>query len=67
MQEFIELLKKASDAMNEMSNCWGGLSREDQDILNSCDGWGEAFNLSLDEVPFVMWSIVDKLEEMGGK
>lgn len=67
MQEFIQALRKATVAMHEMSDCWGGLSREDQDILNSFDQWGVAFNLSLDEVPFAMWSIVDKLEEMGGK
>jgi hypothetical protein len=67
MDEFIKALRVASDAMREMSNRWGELSQEDDDIVQGLKGWGEAFNLSLDEVPFVMWSIIDKLEELGGK
>jgi hypothetical protein len=68
MNEFMELLLKAADAMNRMSECWVGLSDEDQDTLNSFSKeWGEGFNCPIDEVPFVMWAIFDKLEEMGGK
>ncbi len=67
MQEFIELLKKASDAMHQMSVCWENLPRDEQDILNSFTEWGVGFNESLDDVPYTMWAIVEKLEEMGGK
>jgi hypothetical protein len=67
MREFIEALQKASDAMHQMSVCWEALPREKQDILNSFEEWGVAFNESLDDVPYTMWAIVDKLEEMGGK
>jgi|688.fasta_scaffold180547_7 hypothetical protein len=67
MKEFIELLLKASDAMNRMSECWVNLSNEDQDTLNSFKEWNEGFNCPLDEVPLILWAIVDKLEELGGK
>jgi len=67
MDEFIKALRVASDAMQEMSNRWGELSRENDDIVQGLKGWGEAFSLSLDEVPSVMWGMVHELEEMGGK
>lgn len=67
MKEFMELLLKASDAIHRMSECWVGLSDEDQDTLNSFKEWSEGFNCPIDEVPFVMWAIFDKLEEMGCK
>jgi hypothetical protein len=63
MEEFIEAMKKASSALSEMSEKWSQLSNHDDNRVQSLSGWGEAFNVSLDEVPFYMWSMIDKLEE----
>jgi hypothetical protein len=63
MQEFIEAMKKVSSALSEMSEKWNQLSDQDNDRVQSLDGWGEAFNVSLDEVPFYMWSMIDELED----
>ena len=64
MQEFIEALKKASSAVLEMSMRWDELSRANNDIVQELSGWSEAFNLSLDEVPYTMWAMVEELEEI---
>ena len=65
MEEFIKAMRVASDAMREMSNKWGELSEEHDAIVQALPQWGEAFNMSLDEVPSAMWAIVEKLEEEG--
>tara|TARA_R110000868_G_scaffold48630_1_gene157549 strand:+ start:58 stop:279 length:222 start_codon:yes stop_codon:yes gene_type:complete len=62
MWEFMRALKDASDAMRVMSVRWDELDRADNEIVQGLSGWGEAFNLSLDEVPFTMWAMVDQLE-----
>jgi len=62
MEEFIKALRVASDAMREMSNRWDELEDSDNAIVQELTGWVQAFNMSLDEVPFVMWRMVDELE-----
>jgi hypothetical protein len=62
MDEFIKALRVASDAMREMSNRWDELDDAENDIVQALTGWAQAFNMSLDEVPFVMWRMVDELE-----
>ena len=62
MQEFIDALMRASSALLEMSARWDELSRANNDIVQELSGWSEAFNLSLDEVPYTMWAMVDQLE-----
>jgi hypothetical protein len=62
MQEFIDALMRASSALLEMSARWDELSRANNDIVQELSGWSEAFNLSLCEVPYTMWAMVDELE-----
>jgi hypothetical protein len=62
MEEFIKALRVASDAMREMSNRWEELDDSDNGRVQALRGWGQAFSMSLDEVPFVMWRMVDELE-----
>jgi hypothetical protein len=62
MDEFIKALRVASDAMREMSYRWDELEDSDNEKVQALTGWGQAFSMSLDEVPFVMWRMVDELE-----
>lgn len=62
MDEFIKALRVASDAMREMSYRWDELEDSDNEKVQALGGWGQAFSMSLDEVPFVMWRMVDELE-----
>ena len=62
MEEFIKALRVASDAMREMSYRWDELDDAENEIVQALSGWAEAFKLSLDEVPFTMWRMVDELE-----
>jgi hypothetical protein len=62
MDEFIKALRVASDAMREMSNRWDELEDSDNEKVQALGGWSQAFAMSLDEVPFVMWRMVDELE-----
>ena len=64
MKEFIKALREASSAMLNMSIEWQKLERNDDDIVQGFTQWGDAFNVSLDEVPSYMWSIVDALESL---
>ena len=62
MDEFIKALRVASDAMREMSYRWDELEDSDNEKVQALTGWGQAFSMSLDEIPFVMWRMVDELE-----
>ena len=62
MEEFIKALRVASDAMREMSYRWDELDDAENEKVQALDGWAQAFAMSLDEVPFVMWHMVDELE-----
>jgi hypothetical protein len=62
MEEFIKALRVASDAMREMSYRWEELDAPDNEKVQALEGWSQAFSMSLDEVPFVMWHMVDELE-----
>lgn len=62
MDEFIKALRVASDAMREMSYRWDELDDADNEKVQALTGWSQAFSMSLDEVPFVMWRMVDELE-----
>jgi hypothetical protein len=53
MDEFIKALREASKAMQTMSNEWSKLERNDDDIVQGFTQWGDAFNVSLDEVLYV--------------
>jgi len=62
MDEFIKALRVASDAMREISYRWEELSDPENEKVQALEGWSQAFSMSLDEVPFVMWRMVDELE-----
>jgi len=64
LSDFIGALSVASSALDELSTCWGQLSVSDCRQLNELGEWGEAFNVSLEDVPYILWAIVDKLEKL---
>lgn len=64
MKEFIDAVKQASHAMALMSEKWDELNAEDNDKVQALKQWGEGFRVSLDEVPYILWSVVD---ELGGE
>jgi hypothetical protein len=67
MEEFIKALRVASKAMQEMSYRWEDLENSDNEKVQALHGWGQAFSVSLDEVPMVMWRMVGELEDNEGK
>ena len=62
MQEFIQAVRNASDAMAKMSYEWERLSREDDDTVQELPQWGEGFMISLDEIPSLLRSVAYDLE-----
>lgn len=62
MEDFIDALKKASNAMLVMSQKWEELNELDDQRVQGLKQWGEGFNVSLDEIPYILWSAVDELE-----
>lgn len=66
MEEFIKSMREASRALLLMSMRWEELSPQDNEKVQALSGWAKAFNLSLDEVPFEMQTMVQELEK-GGK
>jgi len=67
MEQFIYAVKEACSALALMSEEWSKLSNEDNQIVQGLRQWGEAFNVSVDEVPFILWAVVDELEKMRGE
>ena len=63
MKAFVESLKQACSAMQDMSNIWDMLEGHEDDIVQNLSGWAVAFDQSLDEVPFTMFAILSELEE----
>ena len=63
MEQFIKSVAKVLTSITEMSNQWQALSENDSDKVNSIEAWSEAFNISIDEIPFVLSNIIDQLEE----
>lgn len=59
-------MREASRALLLMSMRWEELSPQDNEKVQALSGWAKAFNLSLDEVPFEMQTMVQELEK-GGK
>ena len=66
MGEFLEALHSASSAMQVMSSKWESLNVDDDAIVQKLSGWGVGFASSLDDVPFIMWDIVEELENTLG-
>jgi L-serine deaminase len=62
MKDFIDAVKQASHAMALMSEEWSKLSVKDDEIVQELKQWGEGFRVSLDEVPYILWSVADELE-----
>jgi hypothetical protein len=63
MQKFLEALAHASEAMRRMTSAWEDLPDADDDVVQGASGWGEAFCLSLDEVPLVMWGVYHEIKD----
>jgi hypothetical protein len=62
MENFIKSIAKTLSSISEMSNQWQALSENDSDKVNAITAWGEIFNISVDEIPFVLSRIIDELE-----
>jgi hypothetical protein len=62
MENFIKSIAKTLSSISEMSNQWQALSENDSDKVNAITGWGEMFNISVDEIPLVLSRIIDELE-----
>ena len=63
MKEFIESVKKASNAMAELCHRWQDLNEFENDRVQELKQWGEGFNVSLDEIPFLLWAVINELEK----
>jgi len=61
MKEFLKSIEGVSLAMLKMCDEWQKLDDQSDERVQQLDQWAEAFNLSLDEIPFVLFSIVDEL------
>ena len=61
MKEFLKSIEGVSLAMLKMCDEWQKLDDQSNERVQKLDQWAEAFNLSLDEIPFVLFSIVDEL------
>ena len=61
MKEFFKSIEGVSLAMLKMCDEWQKLDDQSNERAQQLDQWAEAFNLSLDEIPFVLFSIVDEL------
>jgi hypothetical protein len=61
MKEFLKSIEGVSLAMLKMCDEWQKLDEQSNERVQKLDQWAEAFNLSLDEIPFVLFSIVDEL------
>ena len=62
MKEFLDSLRVASNAMLEMVNRWENLNEFENDKVQELKQWGEGFNVSLDEIPLILWSALEELE-----
>jgi hypothetical protein len=61
MKEFLKSIEGVSLAMLKMCDEWQKLDEQSNERVQKLDQWAEAFNLSLDEIPFVLFSVVDEL------
>jgi hypothetical protein len=61
MKEFLKSIEGVSLAMLKMFDEWQKLDEQSNERVQKLDQWAEAFNLSLDEIPFVLFSVVDEL------
>ena len=62
MKEFLKSVEGVSLAMLKMCDEWQKLDEKSDERVQKLDQWAEAFNLSLDEIPFVLFSVVDELK-----
>jgi hypothetical protein len=62
MKEFLKSIEGVSLAMLKMCDEWQKLDEQSNERVQKLDQWAEAFNLSLDEIPFVLFSVVDELK-----